>query len=311
MERFELEIEDVRKLDCTWRDVFVITFTNKLDSFNPCDSLGLIAENSIKNIKTFCTQFDLEYSEEICDKLKELDLNMFPRKAFLQSIEHLVKKKDMLEKILKTDFYLQCVNTFGFTDIKQLLDIEKLDIELFIKYADKIKPRQYTLINKVQEKAQILVGIIKKNNKLGHISDLLVTNELKNVKLFGYVKTNKNLQKLQHTDIKLNCFCTGIGLATFLSFYNNTNNKIRLIFGFRNECDNLLKYFEVQPDEVILCESSKNKRVTNEITTIKGIKNENVFVCGNFNMQKEIFELFINQNKEIIDNKQFYYDSWE
>ncbi|ORD94746.1 hypothetical protein ECANGB1_40 [Enterospora canceri] len=305
----KLTVKNIQKIKCSWRSVYLITFNESLP-FVPGDSLAIFAQNSRNKIKKIASLFKWT----VTDELNDVDLDLFPRRSLLRDIKEHCSNKSALNQLLKdVRVYNEHVIKYNLEDIVRLFDIDQVPIETFLKHSDRIKPRNYTLINKSGESMKILVGIISKNNKLGHISELVENNEMNQVKMSGFIRKNKLLEKLQmtHFDREFVMICTGVGIAPFIAFdVNCTLNNPTVIYGYRNNDDNLINIFDINKDTLIVeCKSSDGKRVTDSIDILRD-RDVNVFICGNIKMQRDVFNRIMLVNRKLVDQKQVYFDSW-
>lgn len=314
-----LTINKIIKLDCTWRDVYLIKFNEVINDFLPGDSLGLIVENYPDKIKIIMNQFEWEdrniiFNNQlmlISDILKILDITLFPKIQFLKEIINFSQNKNkLLEIINDARKYFIMVNNKKFVDIIELFNVKNLPFELFLKHATFIMPRHYTLINKINTKLEIIVGLFYKNSQLGHVSETIATKNIKNVGLSGFIKKNKllfDMQKKVLNNEPFYFFCTGLGITPYIAFSHYTNN-IQLHYGFRNDCDNILLYLNKNLNG-ILYKSSEKKYLTNYIEKYKN-QYINIFICGNAQMQKQVFLKLKQIKPNLISEKRLFFDSW-
>lgn len=315
----KLTVDKIIKLNCTWRNVYLIKFNEIINDFLPGDSLGLIVENYTDKIKTIMNQF--EWKDEnivfnnqlmlISDILKVVDITLFPKIQFLKELVNFAQNKnELLEIINDTRKYFVMVNNKKFVDIIKLFNVKNVPFDLFLKYATPIMPRHYTLINKINTKLEIIVGLFYKNSQLGHVSETIVTGNIKNVGLNGFIKKNKlllDMQKKILNNESFHFFCTGLGITPYIAFSHYTNN-IELHYGFRNDCDNILLYLNRSLHGVLYKSSEKNY-LTNYIEKYKN-QYINIFICGNAQMQKHIFLKLKQIKPNLISEKKLFFDSW-
>ncbi|WUR03002.1 methionine synthase reductase (MTRR) [Vairimorpha necatrix] len=158
---------------------------------------------------------------------------------------------------------------------------------------------------------------ISKMNKTDNIINISKTNNINtdNMKL-KILHRKSSLFRLQNSK-NLLCIATGTGVAPFISFMKNKSDQfIKLIYGFRNPEDDLLKNENFYNSEIIKILSSQKKYVTDFILeNIKDLQNfikEDclVYVCGRPEMQRQIYEIFKENMPVIIEEKKIYFDSW-
>ncbi|OQS54391.1 hypothetical protein EHP00_1083 [Ecytonucleospora hepatopenaei] len=351
MEYFDLTIEKCNTIKYNSKTAWHIIFKQKYieikdgKNFNACDSLGILAPNPEKNIKLFCDAFNLKniYLEDkkmhFYDYLVDIDINLFPRKEFLRSIEKNISKKNFLHKILNTELYNECVKTYHFIDITHLLGVKYFDEIDFVKHSDKIKPRNYILINKPSEKLEIVVTTHNFNNlidkipnhlmplKQGHFTEFLKNNAFFTRNLHGFVKGNIQLNDFKRNSKKIIFICSGIGIVSYFSCLNNIEsfeqnidfNDCELFYKCHDIENNILSYFKNNKEKEayfkgkvhIIYSTKNNSNFMCKIREkIQNLSTENIFVSGSFELQKQIYLAVKEISPFILQEKRLFFDIW-
>lgn len=350
----DLGIESILKTSAKWRDVFIVTFDKKYTNFLPGDTLCLSAENHKEKIERVAKKFgwiavDVQKDEGTCrdencgnlydageniySTLAKVDLDIFPRKKLLKNMKEYAKNTVFLEKTINDSrLYIQMTNRHSLSDTVDLFGLKNFPLSIFLDSTDSIKPRPYTLINNRNENLKILVGVITKNEKYGHISECIMLDQLDKVGIAGFIKGNTNLDRIHEgidnvinytgalPEYRKNIFyCTGTGISLFYAFLNNreiykNKKEFILVFGIRNDEDNLFPCLEAatknssHSTELIICKSSENNRVTQNLNFVK--EDMNVIVCGNYVMQREIYMRLHEMYPQITTQKRLFLDRW-
>lgn len=151
---------------------------------------------------------------------------------------------------------------------------------------------------------------------LGHVSEFVLNNfDKTDFHISAIFRTN---QMFSNVEENLVCFCTGTGITPAISFYNTLykNQKVKnmkIIYGYRSKEDNLLNYLDkIDPSvEIKHALSSEGNYVYHYIDSIDKIKEKcTVFICGNMNMQKQVFEELAVRYPEIVKEKRVIFDNW-
>lgn len=200
----------------------------------------------------------------------------------------------------------------------------KPSIEDFVKYCELIKPRYYSLVNKTGENSKIILGSMSKqiDDKLilGHTTRF-ITNKYNLICANQSVEDDFQISYVLRKNIlmknlefqNLICFCTGTGIAPMISLYNNRKQgqNFHLVYGFRNDEDDISKYFDLNC-EIKKVKSSEGKYVTEYIDILDKYKDNGiVFICGNIKMQRAVFEKIKNFYPEIIEQGKLFFDNWQ
>lgn len=318
---------NIEKLKCTWREVYKIDFGCKFD-ITPGDSIGLLCPNSDENTQKLLNIFNINkntaiiyekkghdpfyYKGTINDFFKYFfDIKIIPKKNFLYFLaQNCSKKNELLYLCTKegsADYFKLHSKWITLLEIIEYFGCRP-DLEQFLQHASNNKPRHYSFTNKVGENASILVGILEKENKMGHCSEFISKYE----KAFFYVTTkpNKLIKPLQTAKMLL--IATGLGIAPFLSFVKSLQNDFWLIYGCRNIEDDLSEGIDVRKD---VCYSSENQRITNFIENNNQkiydyVQNDcYVYICGSMHVQNDVnkmlklhFPFLYEQNRVFCDN---------
>lgn len=333
-------IVEAEKLGASWRDVYRIKFDEKFH-FKPGDSIGMLCPNSdtlvdeimeVLGIKNSYCQIrrpgknSFSYTGAIRDFFKyHFDFTSLPKKSLLANlargctetnrkyIEYLCSKEGMADYLgmgRRWNNIIDIIKTFKCRPV----------LEEVIGECEIVKPRYFSLINKIGRESEILVGITNKIFdgfvRYGHVSDFLVRSEAEEVELS--LRTNL-LFRMDYSSRKLLAICTGTGIAPFLSFVSNLqpHQSIWIIYGFRNDEDDLSKLIE--PDKkvrVSRVKSSAGVYVTDylieSIDEVKEYVDEEciVYACGKMEMQKRVFEIFKNEFPRVVEAKRLVFDQW-
>ncbi len=345
LEEKPIQIETIKKLPCTWRDVYHVKLSECID-YEPGDAVGLIVPNSdllVEKLMSIC---------EFCDKLcritrngresfvftgylkdffkHRMDLKSLPRKLQLFNLAKNASKRKELEYMIsmegRSDYMKLGINWNNIIEIIEEFGC-KPTVEDLLRNCELIKPRYFSLLNKRGTKSEILVGIINKiiaqegpfsnnkinnqNQKLGHFSefiDITYKNGGKIPPITYVFRKNKLTEKLKSTNVL--CYCTGTGIAPFISLYRNikSNDKLRLIYGYRNDEDDLADIFGVKCN-ITKCKSAENSYITDYYFLADG--KSDIFICGNPNMQKSLFFKLKEHNIKLVEDQKIFFDNWQ
>lgn len=327
---------------------------NKLNT-KPGDCIGVIPFNSTDeileiskffNIKSENISINLEnrnikYEGCLYDFLKSIDLSEMPSKRFLKELFHFFDKKcdEKNKKLLNfliqkenEDEYLKLKNYKTFDFIKYLGDSHDEILKIFLSHSVRNKPRFYSIIDTSEDYFTILVGkeeySFNGRKVLGKFSKFCYENKNKKIESSMNLILLKsvllpNLENLDEKENKKSLFIsTGTGICSFIfSIKKNFESNFQIIYGFRNEEDNILKYllndFEIEKlrKENKLVEISSIKiRIPEFLRKNKeNYKNEenigNIFLCGSVNSMKSIYEAL--KEIKLIKNNNLFVDNWE
>lgn len=337
----ETFLTSIKAIPATWKEVYDVDLETK-QVYEPCDSIGLLVPNpdiEVDKLIDLCSlskeankMFKIErigfQSFEYCGTLRDfikyrMDITSIPRKKALFELAKNCTKKRELEFFCSKEG-----NQSYLTLIKNRNDLNEI-IEEFgckptvsdlISSCEILKPRYYSMIQSSGSSVKILIGIIVNtvDDKLiyGHVSKFiknqfnLLENETCRIPVEMCLRKNQIYKNM--TSSTLICFCSGTGIAPFLSFYKLKKFKnLKLIYGFRNLNDNLSKYYNIEQDGVILAQSSENKRVYDFIDSIGEFSEDcNVFICGNAKMQRDVFNEIKVKYPALVEDKKVFFDSW-
>lgn len=319
----KIKIELIKKLDCTWREVFEIEL-NLSQPYTPGDSIGLILPNNIELVNDFLAYCNFKNENVFIVKkrrfsfegslfnffYKYFDFKALPKKAFFYFLskeannpylEYLASsegEKDYFELLKSNKNLLEILQTYNI----------KPSLELLIEYGELIKPRYFSLINKESNKFKIVAGLMKN----GHFSDFVLRlhKNFQEVSLDFLIKENRLLRL--KSESKILCIAAGTGITPFISF-SHVNKSIWLIYGCRNNEDDLSVLGEFEKKDVAL--SSQNKRIFNifqdKLEEIKYyLINYEIYICASISLQRDIKEFFKNNICEDFFKYKIYYDDW-
>ena len=327
----------MKKHRTTWRETTSIGFINEIE-YTPGDAIGIFAPNTDENVERLMNlcgftdqhQYKIErtglFPFSFCGSLHEffkyeMDLTGLPRKALLAALASNSEKKEELEYLCSREGhkdYLKLARNMN--TLVEIIDEFgcKPTLQDLITYCDMIKPRYYSLINQNNEQAEILIGIIKTKTdkeRYGHVSawicKLLKDGRLSGTEFKVCYRKNKLVGGINRNE-KMVCFCTGTGIALFIAFYRNIKdkNQIILIYGFRNDEDDLSAEYELNC-KIIKAKSSEGRYVQAHIGILAEYLDEgNVLVCGNQKMQAELYKQIKEEYPKIVKEKRLFFDSW-
>lgn len=329
----------VRRLPTTWKETYVVHLDSEFDYY-PCDSVGIYAPNSDELVEKV---FRLCGFEDRCVRLEragqdpfsfegklsyfvkhKLDISSLPKKALLGSLAKTAKKHRQLEYLCSRegtrDYLSLGVNWNTLVDIIEEFE-SRPSLEDLLVNCELIRPRYYTLLNK---EAEVLVGIVSKTVDgqvlFGHVSrfirDLCCLCPPK-VPVEICFRKNKLFDRIPQKN--LICFCTGTGIAPYIAFYRaldelhglDGQKTIELVYGFRNEEDDILRYFGVGGRTTKIM-SSENKYIHNYISIIEKYRDDcGVFICGNIGMQRNVFMKIKEAYPNLVEDKRIFFDNWQ
>lgn len=332
------KIEIIKKLNTKWKEVYIIRLNNSFDYY-PGDCVGIVAPNEDKLVIDFfkACSFDYKIKLEInrsglssfyfkgslYDFIRnKMDLKGLPKKSMLMNLAKTSSKREYLEFLCSpegTNDYLSLVTNYNtIVDLIKEFDC-KPSLNDILENCNLIKPRYYTLINH----SDIILGILSKSDgvetRYGQVSGFI--NEISDKDGIGNVNVifRKNELFSNLNEKKLFFYCTGTGIALYLAFYNyySENSEFKLVYGFRNEEDNILNYFNEVYKPVIMYEytksiSSKKQYVYDYLNLIEEGENECcVIVCGNPMVQKDVYLKIKLKYPKIIETRKLIFDSWQ
>lgn len=334
------KLKVLRKLPTKWKDTFVANIDHKFD-FYPCDAVGILVPNpdevvdelfelcGFENMTAVIERVGISpflFTGSIKDFIKyKLDLNTLPKKSLLMRLARNSSKNKELEyicsKIGTSDYLALGENWTSLIEIIREFEC-KPTLEDFLVNCELIKPRYYTILN---SKGDILVGIVSKivdnSLRLGHFSNFLCNlHSLSSgeAEVEICLRKNKLCDKIPLDNLV--CFCTGTGIAPYIAFHNHLKDKsqetvyrgsTKLVYGFRNDEDNILKYFEI--DGPIINVKSSNKDYVYDKTGIiqDCLPGCCVFICGNIRAQKATFLKISEKFPMLVQEKRIFFDSWQ
>lgn len=279
-----------------------------------------------------------------------MDLKILPKKRQLLDLSKTAKKKESLEYLCSPEGTKDYLN-MGLrmnTLLEIIKEFEcKPSFEDLVNNCEIIKPRYYSLIQK-EGSSEILLGVIERNIDdeilYGHSSDFIrsthhnnsnnsnsssnsnsINNSYSNINsnssnsnsnsnIEYCFRKNKLFESLKSK--KLLCFCTGTGIAPYIAFYrkylnNGILHNLKMVYGYRNEEDNLVKYYDLPTEGILFAKSGKNEYVQDFVNIISEYKDDYcVFICGNMKMQKSVFDKIKEMYPELINEKRIYFDNW-
>lgn len=334
------KVVEMEKLKTKWREVYRVKFDKTFD-FSPGDSIGLMCPNSdtlvdemmrILNTEDFYCRIErtngviFTYYGTVRDFFKYyFDFTSLPKKALLVRLsrsceetdqrhaEYLCSRegtKDYLKMGARWNNVIDFIKTFR---CKPILEDLLGDCEI-------IKPRYFSLVNKVGESSEILIGTISKSFdgfvRYGHVSNYLINSGSEEIEI--YLRPNF-LFRMTRVKERILGICTGTGIAPFLSFVSNLepHQNIWLVYGFRDDEDDISR--TISSDErlkITRIKSSDGTHVTDYVRenalAIKDYVCDEypVYVCGKMEMQREVFRLFKEMFMEIVSSKRLIFDLW-
>lgn len=324
-----LKILSLENQNTNWRKTFKIKFDKKFD-FIPGDSLGIYCPNSNQLIDTMLNVLKINPEESFEFTLANYhfegtfyeffkyhyDFRAIPKKIFLYNLSNTIinpEKKNALLYLLTqhgVNDYINLIKNYN-TILDIIIFFEcKPTSEMIFTFAQFIKPRYFSLINKRLDNSEILAGIheVKRNDETyyGQCSEYFL-NPLNEI--HGFVRPNKLFQCSGENKILM--IGTGTGIAPFLSFIQNHPGEMWLIYGCRSKDDNLAKNLKIKSTILL---SSENNRVTSFLKNNHEVQDyisngTSIYVCGNISMMKEVKGILENY-KDVEIGKNLFFDSW-
>ncbi|KAL0266161.1 UNVERIFIED_CONTAM: hypothetical protein PYX00_011878 [Menopon gallinae] len=246
-----VKIKDVARRRCTWRTVHAVTLGTQA-AFCPGDSLGLFVPNDaqlVDRLFALCSLSDacvsivrdgrhgFTYTGTLRDFfLHHVDLHTLPRKSFLYALSKTSPRGQMLEYLCSregTQDYFGMLGRNSVVDIVETFECRP-SAAVLVEHCEIIKPRFFSLTNRLGSDAEILVGAIRN----GHVSRFVAGCRAGDA-VGCYVKENR-LMRMTSSAMLL-CICTGTGVAPFLAFARNKadSQALWLVFGCRGVEDDL------------------------------------------------------------------------
>ncbi|RVD92419.1 NADPH cytochrome p450 reductase [Tubulinosema ratisbonensis] len=313
----------IKKLSCTWRDVFEIKLDQSKE-FIPGDSIGLIVPNNLQLVDDFFKYCNFKNQPIFIKKnrrfvyegnlfnffYKYFDFKAMPKKAFLYFLSKETNNFDLeflSSKEGEKEYFNILENKMNLLEIFKKYKI-KPSLEILIEYGEIIKPRYFSLINKECDNFTIIAGLMKD----GHFSNFIVSlhEKYENISFDFLVKENR-LLRLKSKE-KVLCISAGTGITPFLSFAN-VNKHIWLIYGCRNKEDDLSILGKFAKKDVAF--SSLQKRIFDileeKIDEVKYyLTNYEVYICASLQLQKKITDFLKKNISENLNEFKIYFDDW-
>ncbi|KAI5169206.1 hypothetical protein PAEPH01_0528 [Pancytospora epiphaga] len=345
------EVTGIEKLPCKWRNVYRVKlqrngeFTpgDTVGLIVPNSDALVDRLMSLCGIRdAFCRicrtgRSSFVYEGRIRDFFKyKCDLKGIPRRIYLLNLAKSSPLRKHIEYICSpegaNDYINLGVNWHSIVDIIEYFKC-KVECEDLIRNCEIIKPRHYTLINSKGDDYEILLGEITRREgaaiKYGHVSEFINTRYNETVKCnrnIGVAKAEENysLAFIETTFRKnilignidtdcLICICTGTGIALFLALYRErrANQRIILIYGYRDDEDDISKLYDLDC-QIIKAKSSDGNRVTQYCKTVEPYKNYcRIVICGCTGMQRTVFLELRRLYPEIVQEKRIHLDNWQ
>lgn len=337
-EYFSSRVVELKKLGCTWREVYQVKF-DRAFVFTPGDSIGLLCPNSeslvseimeILGVGDFDCKIErsgkkpFSYAGTIREFFKHyFDFTTLPRKAMLmrlsrscgevekKQMEYLCSRegtKDYLRMGGRWNNVIDIIKTFG----------SRPSLEDMLGDCEVIKPRYFSLINRTGEESEIIVGVMSKTFdgvlRYGHVSGYITGSVTDKIEVC--LRTNV-LFRMDGSLRKVFGICTGTGIAPFLSFVANLQQqKLWLLYGFRNNEDDILGDLSDERVQVTRVKSSDGEYVTDyiraNIDSVRKYLSDGcpVYVCGGMQMQREVYKLFKDEFRDVVEGRRLVFDSW-
>lgn len=338
-----MKIINIKKLSCTWRNVYQVILDSK-SNYEPGDAIGLITPNSdvlVNRLMGLCRIENVEYKIErtgkssftyvgsIRDFLKyKYDFTSIPKKIHLLNVANKSEKKNHVEYLCSKEGAMDYMklSVCGNTIVEIIEEFGcKPSLEELIRNCDFIKPRYYSLINDKAGCFEILLGeisneieqIIRMGHVSGFIKNVFESNTINNSNLLNEnaqttidVTFRQNILTTQFNSPRLICFCTGTGIAPFISLYRNKHpdQQITLVYGYRNDEDDLSSHYDLHCT-VLRAKSSLGVYVSDFCSIID--ESSHIFICGNMKMQKSMFLKIKEKFPQMIAEKKIFFDNWQ
>lgn len=344
------ELTEIETIPTVWKETFKVRLDSSIE-YMPCDSIGLLVPNSEQIVDRICEcckfgnqRLKIErkgangfvFEGMLRDFIRyRMDISTLPKKKLLLELSKNARKKNELEYLCSPEGSRDYMN-IGLR-MNTLLDVlEEFEceptLEELILHCEILKPRYYSLIHK-DGPAEILLGAVSKHidgtTVYGHVSRFITdicrgrlkhppaqsnTSLSCSIPIEYCIRKNKLFEGF--TSKNVICFCTGTGVAPFISFYRKlllggAIEKLKLVYGFRSDQDNLLSYYNDVCGDAVLARSSAGRYVHEFVDAISEYQNDcNVFICGNMKMQRDLFLRIKAKFPSLVENKRIYFDNW-
>lgn len=335
-----VEILSVSRLPCTWRSVYKIRLNHTSD-YVPGDAIGLVVPNSdelvdrlfaacgLRDFRCTLTRSGLRpfrFAGRLRDFFKyRCDLAGLPRKIHLLGLARTATLRTHLEYLCSRegarDYARLGTNWNSIVDVIECFGCRPSVADL-VRNCEFIKPRYFSLVNARHLVCEIVLGVMSRglgdSLRLGHVSGhvhRLPDRSTGAVSPFGCAEVlfRKNMLFDPSSMECLVAFCTGTGVAPFLSFWNNKRpgQELVLVYGFRNDEDDLTRYYSLGCP-IIRAKSSGGARVTDHVSVLDGYKDRcHVFICGNMKMQRSVYEKIKAMHPLLVESKRVFFDNWQ
>ncbi|KAI4292496.1 methionine synthase reductase [Pancytospora philotis] len=335
-----IRITELEKLPCTWKAVYRVRL-DATDSYGPGDAVGLVVPNSDELVDRLMRQARMHnrycriertgmqpfvYEGYLRDFFKHrCDLTGLPKKIHLLSMARSSPRLREVEYLSSRegarDYLRIGAEWRTIPDILEHFDCRPSPEEL-LRNCEFIKPRYYSLTNANGQAHEVILGEMTRRTpevvKYGHVSGYI--NRLHGASadtpgrcdpLFALFRANVLYNKMDTSCVV--CFCTGTGIAPFLSLYNNRapGQTLVLVYGYRNDEDDISRLYDIDC-EIVRAKSADKRYVTDHCGAIEAYKDTcSVFVCGNMRMQRDVYARIKALYPAIIEGKRLYFDNWQ